>query len=235
MAFHHGKDAAVLYNEFNLSGDVTQYNWSRDKQTVNVTTLGNDDMVYIAGIAGGKISVQGVWNSATDASDEEIVATDTAENVISASPQGFTAIGDRVHMVNGLLDDYQPRTAVNDAVRFSSGYEATAGAYGGVVLHHNNQESSTGNFASNDYGSGPTTNGGTAFLHVLEFNGTTATVTVEDSANDSTFGSLVAFTAATGLTSEKVTVAGDVERYVRVNLAGTFTTITFVVSFARHL
>ena len=76
--------------------------------------------------------------------------------------------------------------------------------------------------------------GATGFLHVTQFSGTNATVTIQDSANDSTFGTLVAFTAATGLTSEKVTVAGTVERYVRINLAGTFTTITFVVSFARH-
>jgi len=138
-----------------------------------------------------------------------------------------------VQMVNGHIENYQPRTPTNDVVRFSSGVKASATAALGVCLHEHSQEDSTGDFSSVD-GTAQSTNGATAFLHVTQFDGTNATVTVEDSANDSTFGSLVAFTQATGLTSEKKTVAGDVEQYVRVNLAGTFTTITFVVSFARH-
>ena len=235
MAFTHGKGAGVFVAQFDLSGDFTQYNWSKSRQTVDVTTMGNDDKVFISGLGEGSVSVSGVFNAATDQSDEELTTLyqNGTETVITASPTAAAAIGDRAHMVNGFIDNYQPRATVNDAVRFSSGITASAGAYSGVVLHENAQESSTGNHASVD-GAAQSTDGATAFIHVTEFNGTDATITVEDSANDSTFGSLVAFTQVTGLTSEKVTVAGTVERYVRINLAGTFTTITFVVSFARH-
>lgn len=231
MAFAHGKGAGVFVADFDLSGDLTQYNWSKSRQLVDVTTFGNDNRVFLAGIGEGRISVQGVWNPSV--SDIELIAIDGVETVITASPTAATAIGDRAHMVNGLLENFQPRAPVNDAVRFSSGVTASAGAYPGVILHHNNQESSADDFASVD-GAAQSSNGATAFLHVTQFSGTDATVTIEDSSNDSTFGSLVAFTQVTGTTSEKVTASGTVERYARVALTGTFTTITFVVAFARH-
>ena len=231
MSFLHGKGAGVFVADFDLSGDLTQYNFTKTRQLVNVTTFGNDDKVFLAGLGEGRISGQGVWNPTL--SDVEIVALDGVETVITASPTAAGAIGDRAHMVNGFLDSFQPRAPVNDAVRFSSGFMASAGAYTGVILHENAQESGTGNHASVNQ-TAQSANGATAFLHVTQFDGTNATVTIEDSANDSTFASLVAFSQATGVTSEKVTVAGTVEQYVRVALTGTFTTITFVVSFARH-
>jgi len=233
MTFVHGKGAGVLVKEFDLSSDFTQYNFGFNVALANVTTFGNDDKVWLPGLNEGQMSPQGVWNPAADQSDEELVALDGTEVVVSASPQGFAAVGDRVHMVNGFLANYQPRAPHNDAVRFSSSIQGSEGAYLGVALKDLSQESSTGNFASVDQ-SAQTTDGATAFLHVTQFSGTNATVTIEDSANDSTFGSLVAFTAATGVTSEKVTVSGTVERYVRVALTGTFTNLTFVVSFKRH-
>lgn len=233
MPFVHGKGAGVWLNEFDFASDLTQYSFGKTRQLVNVTTFGNDDKVFLAGLGEGQINVQGIWNPASDQTDEEIVALDGSEVVVSASPTAAGAIGDRVHMVNGELANYQPRAPHNDAVRFSASYTGDAGAYLGVVLHHDNQESSTGNFASVD-GTAQTTDGATGFLHVTQFSGTDATITIEDSANDSTFGSLVAFSQVTGVDSEKVTASGTVERYVRINLAGTFTNLTFIVSFARH-
>ena len=231
MAFAHGKGAGVWMNEFDFASDLTQYNFGKTRQLVNVTTFGNDDKVWLAGLGEGQINFQGIWNPAANQTDEEIVALDGTEVVITASPTGATAIGDRAHMVNGELDNYQPRAPVNDAVRFSVSYTGDD-AQGGVILHENAQESATGNHTSVD-GSAQTTNGAVANLHVTQFSGTDATVTIEDSTDDSVWGSLVAFTQVTGTTSERVSVAGTVERYVRVALTGTFTTVTFVVSFAR--
>ena len=234
MAFQPGKNAAVFAAQFDFSGDLTQYQFASSRQTVNVTTMGNDDKVFLAGVAEGRISVQGVWNPAADRTDEEINAFDGVFVPITASPQGATAIGNRAHMIYGLIENYQPRAPNNDAVRFSSGVQASAGAWKGVILHPNQAETAPANFASVD-GGAQTTTGAAAFLHVLAFSGTDATVTIEDSADNSIFGSLAAFSQVTGLTSERLAITGTVERYVRVALTGTFTSITFVVSFARHL
>lgn len=233
MSFAHGKGAGVLVAQFDLTSDLTAYSFSKARQLPNVTTFGNDDAVFLAGLGEGSIALQGVWNPAADRSDEEINGIDGTESVITASPQGLSAIGQRAHMVNGFVENYQPRSPANDAVRFSSGLKGSAGAYMGVVLHHNNQEASIGAFTAVD-NSASTANGATAFLHVTQFAGTDATITIQDSASPPTYGTLVAFTQVTGLTSQKVTVAGTIEQHARINLTGTFTTITFVVSFKRH-
>ncbi len=234
MVFVAGKGSAVVVAEFDLSSDFTGYNFGKSRQLPDVTTMGLDDKVFLAGVGEGSISVQGVWNAATDQSDEELNNLDGTETVITASPQGFATIGDRAHMVNGFIENYQPRATQNDAVRFSAGIKSSAGAYTGQILHPDIQRSTPADFGSID-GTAQSTFGATAFLHVTEFNGTDATVTIEDAVTEPTYGSLVAFTQATGLTSEKVTVAGNVERFTRIALTGTFTTVTFVVSFVRHL
>ena len=232
----HGKGAGVWLAQFDLSGDFTGYNFGKSNQNVDITTMGLDDRVFLAGTRGGNISVQGIFDSAVDKSDEEIQNTDGTTTVITASPTAAAAIGDRAHMVFGIIEDYQPRSSITDAVRFSAGFQSNAGAFTGIILHHNNQESSTGNHTGvSSLAAAASANGAVAFLHVTEFNGTDATITIEDAATEPTYGSLVAFTQVTGLTSERVTVAGEVLRFARVALSGTFTTITFVVSFSRTL
>jgi len=120
-------------------------------------------------------------------------------------------------------------------VRLNSGLAADGGVRGGVVLHHENSESSTGTFTSVD-NSVSTANGAVAHLHVLSFTGTNCTIKVTDSADDSTFPDLITFASVTGVGSERKTVAGTVDRYSRVEItAGTFSEITFVVAMARNV
>ncbi len=237
MAFLHGKDAGVFVAEFDLSGDFTQYTPSYSVATSDITTMGNTAHIYLAGTTTATLNVQGVFNAATDKSDEEFTAALGNELVVTASPTAATSIGDDADMVNGFIESYSPRSPGNDAVRFSTTMQGSGVATGGKILHQNNQESST----SSGYASvravaqAASASGAVGHIHVTEFSGTDATITIEDSSDDIAFGSLVAFAQATGLTSERVSVTGEVLEYVRVSLAGTFTTVTFVVGFARFL
>ena len=147
MSFVHGQTGGVLVAQYDLSLDLTQYNFGKTRQLVDVTTFpaagsgSKGDKDWLSGLGEGQISVQGVWNPASNQSDEEINALDGTEVVISASPQGFNAIGDKAEMVNGFIENYQPRSPNNDAVRFTSGVKASAGAYLGVVLHPHTRRS----------------------------------------------------------------------------------------------
>ncbi|TAJ21835.1 MAG: hypothetical protein EPO65_00615 [Dehalococcoidia bacterium] len=77
-----------------------------------------------------------------------------------------------------------------------------------------------------------------AYLHVFSFTGTSVTVTLQDSADNSSFAAITggAFTAATGVTSQRLEGARDatVRRYVRVATSGTFTSAVFAVMFVRN-
>lgn len=98
----------------------------------------------------------------------------------------------------------------------------------------------------------PGTNGGVAYFDVVDITpredsegyliataigaGATLTVTIQDSPNGSDWTELIAFTALTDEDSEAKTVAGSVERFVRVlwTLAGGAATATFFVAFGRR-
>lgn len=92
-----------------------------------------------------------------------------------------------------------------------------------------------------DLGSDPTSFsfGWTAYLHVVAFTGTSVTVTLQDSADNSTFTSLTggAFAAATVAGVQRLassSTTATVRRYVRAITTGTFTNAEFLVNFVRH-
>lgn len=79
--------------------------------------------------------------------------------------------------------------------------------------------------------------GAQAYLHVFAFTGTSVTVTLQDSADNSTFAAIaspMAFTAATGATFQRIAVTGTIRRYVRAITTGTFSNAVFVVNFVRN-
>lgn len=72
--------------------------------------------------------------------------------------------------------------------------------------------------------------GAQAYLHLTGFAGTSVTVTVQQSADNATWSTLAAFTAATAAPyTQRVPVTGAVARYLRVITAGTFTSAVFAV------
>lgn len=88
--------------------------------------------------------------------------------------------------------------------------------------------------SSLDFGAAGT-NGLQAWLHVFSFTGTSCTVKLQSSSDDAATDAFAdvtggAFTAATGVTAERITVSGNVEQYLRAVTTGTFTECTFAVS-----
>ena len=79
--------------------------------------------------------------------------------------------------------------------------------------------------------------GGQGYLQVTAFTGTDVTISVEHSADNSTYASLIGFTAVTAApASERKAVTSTVDRYLRVSTStsGGFTSVTFAVAFRRN-
>lgn len=77
-----------------------------------------------------------------------------------------------------------------------------------------------------------------AYLQVTAFTGTDATIEVEHSADNSTYSSLISFTAVDAAPAwQRAAVTGTVDRYLRVSSAtsGGFTSATFSVVLVRNL
>ena len=235
MAAIHGKNTAILVGQYDLSAYFNQVSISKDVQTVSVDTFGNSDHAYIAGLGSGSISLGGLFDSTASSGSDEVLSTalDGSQTVVSVSFPGASAIGQRATLHHARETSYPVRGSIDDAVRLNSGMTADGGIRAGVVLHHNNSESTGSNFASVD-NSASTSNGAVAHLHVISFTGTSASIKVTDSTDDAIFADLITFASVTGAGSERGTATGTVNRYARVELSGTFSEITFVVSFARN-
>lgn len=80
--------------------------------------------------------------------------------------------------------------------------------------------------------------GAQAYLHVFAFTGTSVTVKVQDSADDSSFADVtgLTFTAATGITTQRLATSNSatIRRYLRVATTGTFSNAIFSVVVVKN-
>jgi hypothetical protein len=105
----------------------------------------------------------------------------------------------------------------------------------GVGLTAGIREDSTAtNGADLDNGAA-TSSGAAVYLQVTQFTGSTAAITVQQSADNSTWTTLAAFTAVTAAPdNQRAAVTGTVGRYLRVISAGTFTSLQFAAFVSRY-
>lgn len=112
----------------------------------------------------------------------------------------------------------------------------------GVLVHENAAETAANTGTGIDLTTASTTKGGYLMYHILDVDGTgTATISIDDSANNSAFLALdgattaaIAHTAVPCSGIIQLGVTGTVRRYVRWQLAlDTITSCTFVLGFVR--
>jgi hypothetical protein len=238
MAFLHGKATAVLGDQVALTGYLNQTQISKKVQTVHVTTYGNDDKEFIAGLGEGTVAFQGLFDAGANASDVTFYneAQAAAGMVVSVGHGGLT-IGNRVTMCQAREGSYNIQSPVNDAVRLSASFTCDSGINNGFSLHDLEAETGTGDYAGvDDLGTpGTTAFGGVGHIHVTAWTGTDMTVKIQDSSDGAGWGDLLTFTQVTGTTQERKTVSGTIERHLRAQIsAATITSATFAVCFARN-
>ena len=159
-----------------------------------------------------------------------------------------TTLGNQAASLIARRVNYDPTRAADGSLTFTVDAQGDAGASGtagnglewGQMLTAGKKTDTTAtNGTSLDYGSASTAFGWAAYLHVFSFTGTSVTVTVQDSADNSSFTALTggAFTAATGATQQRLQSAAGatVRRYVRAITTGTFSNAVFAVNFVRYL
>lgn len=128
---------------------------------------------------------------------------------------------------------------------YSHTVDALANSYGlewGEQLTAGKRTDTTAtNGSSLDYGAVSTTFGATAYAHVFAVTGTSVTIKVQDSADNSSFTDVtgLTFTAvnggATGYERISTSTTATIRRYTRVVTTGTFSNAVFFVNFVRYL
>ena len=238
MAFIHGKDTVVLLGKDNVTTYFSEHTASVEVDMHDTTVYGKSAKTYLPGLIDGTVSLSGLWDGAASAIDSILAAlVGAAASVFTAGPAG-TTIGNRAELASLLETSYEIDDSVSEVVGISVEGQADDRVETGIFLHNLTAETATGNAASQDNG-GASSNGGVAHLHLTAVTGTspTNTVLVEHSTNGSSWSTLVTFTALAGTTiSERKTVTGTVNRYLRASwtIAGTTPSYTFAVAFARR-
>jgi hypothetical protein len=195
----------------------------------------------------GKISFASFWN-VTAGQAEAVLSTAPRGDVIVSFFAGPQTVGDAAASMIAKQVNYPIARgadgslgATTDAVGSGYGLEWSGGWTGDGMLTTGKQSFATGTVdgTSIDLGSVSTLFGAAAYLHVVTMPSGTLQVTVQDSANNSTWADVtgLAFTAATGPTSERKQTATNatIRRYVRVECSGTHGTSLVAVNFIRYL
>lgn len=150
-----------------------------------------------------------------------------------------TAIGNAMASCVAKQIGYDPTRGADGSLTI--GVAATSNGYGiewGQQLTAGIRTDTTGTNGASLDGGAATAFGLQAYLHVFEVTGTSVTITLEDSANNSSWTAIsgAAFTAATGKGAQRISIsnAATVRRYVRAVSSGTFTNAQFAVNLVRN-
>lgn len=221
-----------------LSGDTQQLNNIHGGVApLDVTDITQSAYHRLFGIRDGGIN----WTSYFDKQSGQSHLTLRAlpyTDVIVSYLHGTTLGGSAASMVAKQIG-YDPTRAADGSLTFA--VDAMANAYGldwGTTLTAGLRTDTTATSPATGVDGGASSSfGGQFYLHVMAFTGTSVTVTVQDSADNSTFAAIaspVAFTAATGATFQRIAITGTVRRYLRAITTGTFSNAVFAVNACRN-
>lgn len=237
MAFVHGRNAAIWFNEVDMTGYLNAADLSVDVTTGDTTAFGSSWTTAISGLSSATQSFGGIYDPSQS---EQWLSLAEDSGVLTYCPGGGAAIGDRARLLSVTETSYAESSPVADIVAFSWSVMSEANVAAGDVLHPLSADTDTTTGASKDE-TAATATGWTAHLHVTGVSAGSWVVTIEDSSTGSSgWATIATFTAATGATSERLKSAAattSVKRYIRyvaTRTGGSGTdTITFALAFAR--
>ena len=242
MTKGNGLGANLYVQGYDLSNDVGQIDaLENGRDLLEMTGLDKSAHERLQGLQTGRIAFTGFFN---DAALQEHVAlkliptTDVIGTVFKTA--ALTAVA---ASLTGKRTSYPVTRAADGAM--GTGTEILSNAdqlnYGLALTAGKRTDTTGTNGTGVDFGTGSTTFGMVAYLHVFAFTGTSITVTIQESSDNGgtdPFAAVTggAFTAATGITAQRIetSLTQTVERYLRAMSSGTFNPCTFAVMAKRY-
>lgn len=227
---------------FDLSGDTASLGEiGGGVALIDVTGIDKSAFERIGGLRDGRIEWVSHFNPATDKQHDVLSTLPTTDRQIMYF-RGTTLGNPAAAMVAKQLN-YDP-TRDNDG-KMTIAVRAEANGFGlewgRSMTAGIRTDGSATNGTSVDFGTGSTAFGAQFYLQVFAFTGTSVTVKIQESSDngsgdawaDVTGGT---FTAATGITTERIQTARGqtVERYLRAVTTGTFSNAQFAVVAVRN-
>lgn len=242
MSKQSGLGDALYIAGYDFSGDIGAVNAvGGGPAALDVTGIDKSAMERIGGLRDGHIDFTSFFNPTAGRAHPRLSLLPTGD-VIMSYYRGTALGGASANLVAKQLN-YDGTRADDGAFTFAAGNQGNGyGLEWGTSLTAGKRTDTTAtNGTSVDFGTGSTAFGLQAYLHVFSFTGTSVTVKLQESSDDGGADAWAdvtggAFTAATGITSQRIATSNTqtIERYLRVVTTGTFTSAIFAVSVNRN-
>lgn len=223
---------------FNASGAInTLSNIGGGPAVLDFTDITQSAMARQGGLRDGRIEFVSFFDPSLNMTHDKLAALPTAD-VIFAYCRG-TALGAPSACLNGKQINYDG-TRGNDG-SFTLAVSGQANAYGlewGLLATAGIRTDTTGTNGAALDNAAATAFGLQAYLQVFGVTGTSVTVKLQDSPDNSAWTDVTGggFTAATTVAAQRIATVNTqtVARYVRVVTTGTFTNAQFAVTICRN-
>lgn len=245
MAKQSGLGHLLFVSGYNLSGDICAVDEiGGGNEPLDVTAINKSAHERIGGVRDGRLNATSYFNPASNQSFDRYSNLPTTDQIVTYC--AGQSLGSPAASLVAKQFNFDGTRGEDGAFTFK--IDSAANAYGlewGELLTAGIATFGGASAGSSlDYGAsvGTTAFGLQAYLHVFAFTGTSATITIQSSTDDAVGDPFAlvtgaTFTTVTGVTAERIATAtnASVERYLRVNAAGTFSLLWFSVQVVRNL
>jgi len=232
MAKKSGLGQQIFVHGYDLSGDVsTIENAGSPRELLDATALNASANERLVGLSDGNISVASWFNDSTEQEHAALKGLPTTDRIVSWA-LGATR-GDVAACLVAKQLNYDGSRGSDGSLSFTIDTQAN-----GVALDWGNtlttgKETHPSAAVSTARDDGATTGYGlVGILSVTDVDSGTATVNIQQSADNVTFATILSFIAVDNTsvpTAQRLTLSGAILRYLRVSTTGTFSNCDFCV------
>lgn len=240
MAKKSGFQMGAFVAGYDLSGDVGAINdISTPRAVFDVSNLDKTAVERLLGRADGAFSFANWFNDAAGQTHPALSGLPTTD-VMAIVAMG-NAVGDPAFFGVFKQVGYDPTKNADGSVTETIEGVGTVGSdqligteWGKMLTALSDSFASASSAASYD-DTAQTTDGVRAMIQPISLGSGTPTVVIEDSANDSTWATLVTFGTVEVNVPEEVMASGTVDQYLRITTTGTFTDLVIALAYRRGL
>lgn len=238
MTKQAGMGDQLYVGGYNLSGDTGSLSRvGGGPAALDLTGIDKSAPERVGGLRDGMIEFSAWFNKSAAQAHPVLAALPTAD-VISMYLRG-QAIGGQGACLVARQVNYDGNRGADGSLSFAVSMQADGFGleWGDQLTAGIRTDTTATNGTALDFGAVSTLFGGQAYLESFALTGTSATVKLQDSADNVSFLDIsgAGFTAFTGRGAQRIAFSGTVRRYVRAVTTGTFTNAQFAVVFNRNL
>lgn len=238
MAKQSGMGDLFLIDGFNLSGDIGSLSRIGGGPAAGEVTAINKEAFERLGLKRDGVMEFASWfNKATGQSHPALSILPTSSRY--AMYLRGSGIGNQAASLYGTQIDYAGNRAEDGSFPLTSSVLGNGFGleWGEQLTAGMRTDTAATSPATGLDGGASTTFGGQAYLQVESITGTSVTVRIQDSADNSTFANIAGgglFSAASARGAQRIEITGTIRRYTRAITTGIFSEAIFAVQFTRN-